>query len=365
MGRIGRRIRRGLRKVARGLGKAATGPVGAGAEAARAKRKGKSWREAAKDMTDGLHPGSPIKDTIDGTAEVTGAVVSAVDNKAGQRLETFLKAPVANTTSPTDAMEDRVRIARDLDGATGTKQIGRLIGKGVAGSALTGVGGVLETGSAYWSVRGVPVPRDLKAALARVFRASIDFDSFTVRGGRMGRPGGKGERDATALPHIIFLGRDSAGNKRSMYLKDAAGNNVALPNLTAEEASKFGFPQFKPTSLFIHELVHIWQYQQSGSDYMANALYQQIVLGDGTTGGEAYDWQTPLLAHPGREWLDLREEAQAEMIQDAFDDNLFDVPTVVDGTVINFAWMPPPTGTDFGPRLREAVKNLHRGKASG
>jgi hypothetical protein len=66
-----------------------------------------------------------------------------------------------------------------------------------------------------------------------------------------------------------------------------------------------------PPDVFIHELTHVWQYQNFGAGYIAVALYAQK-----TRAGYNYafedDW------HLSEHLLDFNAEQQADLVQDAY-----------------------------------------------
>lgn len=67
-------------------------------------------------------------------------------------------------------------------------------------------------------------------------------------------------------------------------------------------------------SVLVHECVHVWQNQHNGQRYIADALAAQAIYGS-----EAYDWLDEL-DRGKTHWRDFNREAQAELIQDVFDD---------------------------------------------
>lgn len=69
-------------------------------------------------------------------------------------------------------------------------------------------------------------------------------------------------------------------------------------------------------SVLVHECVHVWQYQNLGPRYAADALAAQLVHGM-----SAYDWRE----EEGRghaTWRELNREAQAEHIEDVVRDDI-------------------------------------------
>jgi hypothetical protein len=66
-----------------------------------------------------------------------------------------------------------------------------------------------------------------------------------------------------------------------------------------------------PADVFIHELTHVWQYQNFGAGYIAAALYAQR-----TPAGYNYTYTEGW--HLSEHLLDFNAEQQADLIQDAY-----------------------------------------------
>jgi hypothetical protein len=66
-----------------------------------------------------------------------------------------------------------------------------------------------------------------------------------------------------------------------------------------------------PPDVFIHELTHVWQYQNFGAGYIAAALYAQR-----TPAGYNYTYTEGW--HLSENLLDFNAEQQADLIQDAY-----------------------------------------------
>lgn len=77
--------------------------------------------------------------------------------------------------------------------------------------------------------------------------------------------------------------------------------------------------------LLVHEAVHVWQYRTRGARYTMDALAAQARYGTAPVGG-AYDWRAELRRGRTR-WRDLNAEAQAQVVQDVWDEGVL----VVDG----------------------------------
>ena len=68
-------------------------------------------------------------------------------------------------------------------------------------------------------------------------------------------------------------------------------------------------------STLVHEMTHVWQNQNGGTDYMSEALYAQM-LGDG------YGYITAITTQK-KTWAMLNPEQQGKLIQDAYDNIFF------------------------------------------
>lgn len=82
------------------------------------------------------------------------------------------------------------------------------------------------------------------------------------------------------------------------------------------------------TAIFIHELVHVWQYQQFGAVYISKALKAQKSTEGYDYGGVSRLYQMML---SGRKITDFNFEQQADIIEDYYklhkEDTAFDIRT--------------------------------------
>jgi hypothetical protein len=62
----------------------------------------------------------------------------------------------------------------------------------------------------------------------------------------------------------------------------------------------------------VHEMTHVWQFQNGGTAYQAQSLTAQ---GESPNNG-AYDWQAAMQA--GKSWSELNPEEQAKLIEDGY-----------------------------------------------
>lgn len=104
--------------------------------------------------------------------------------------------------------------------------------------------------------------------------------------------------------------------------------------------------------LLSHELVHEWQLQNGGADYMAKALGAQAH--DGASHLAAYDWTRA--ATEGKPWRTLNPEAQAELIGNAYDAGFFRG----DERTAKFVW----NGVDHTEYLKQALTELRAGRGA-
>lgn len=65
--------------------------------------------------------------------------------------------------------------------------------------------------------------------------------------------------------------------------------------------------------LLVHEAAHVWQYQNRGVRYLADAVGAQWFIGRQT----AYDWEREY-RHGRTRWQDFNAEAQAELLDDIY-----------------------------------------------
>lgn len=143
------------------------------------------------------------------------------------------------------------------------------------------------------------------AVLRKVYGDSIDYDQVRIKEGSAG----------------LFSTNDrpfTHGN--TIYMKDST--------VTDE--------------LLIHEMAHVWQHQNGGTDYMSEALTSQWW-------GHGYDWQASV---PGTPWEDLEPEQQAEFLETAFKSGYFETGT--------FTW----GGTDYTAYLEDALKKVRAGEGA-
>jgi hypothetical protein len=94
-----------------------------------------------------------------------------------------------------------------------------------------------------------------------------------------------------------------------------------------------------------HELVHVWQFQHGGADYMREALVAQFV-------GDGYDWQKGIAE--GKAWAQLNPEQQAALVEAAYRAGFFEGP----GRRFSV------DGSDYTAYLSQALVELRAGRGA-
>jgi len=97
--------------------------------------------------------------------------------------------------------------------------------------------------------------------------------------------------------------------------------------------------------LLVHEMGHVWQHQNGGTDYMSEALVGQY-LGDG------YKFEKGI--QEGKSWSELNPEQQAELLQQAYLSGFFNSPGR------RFVY----NGTDYTDYLNEALRQVRAGQGA-
>jgi hypothetical protein len=164
---------------------------------------------------------------------------------------------------------------------------GRVFVKGLV-DIVSGIGGavVVIVGKAIGLVQSIiplqwgkrPLTRSERAILRRVFRESVALYNIRIIEG--------------------FAGIYSIND-----YPFTLGNTVYMKN----------FNPAKNPDLLVHECTHVWQYQNLGTRYAADAIGAQWFANN------AYDWESELSLGHNR-WQDFNAEAECKFLEDVFDD---------------------------------------------
>lgn len=152
------------------------------------------------------------------------------------------------------------------------------IGAAIAGAVILILGKLVSLVQAVFFLQGKkePLTGAEREMLQRVFRGSVVL--YNVRLVR----GFAGLYSLNSRPFTL-------GD--TIYLKDV--DTAAEPDV------------------LVHECTHVWQYQNLGARYTADALGAQATLSN------AYDWEAEI-ARGNTRWQDFNAEAEAQFIQDVF-----------------------------------------------
>lgn len=179
-----------------------------------------------------------------------------------------------------------------------------------------------KTTSAVQTAFGIEPPgrapnQDELVELRKVFGDSIDFDRVLIKEGEAG---------------LFTLGSRPFVLGNTIYMKDVQSPDV-----------------------LVHEMVHVWQHQQGGTDYISGSLFSQALLGTNATYGlEGRVPDTP--------WSELGVEQQAMFIQRAYSAGAFEhQPPMFPSTQAAF---PGVTLSALNAYLASAVERLRSGRGA-
>lgn len=306
-------VAKGVGKVAEGVGKAAKGVAKGIGKVAKGVAKG------VKTVATGI--GKGFKAVGKGIAKAAKWFAP----RAWQALKKVVGTPF---TVLKNAVRNGVEALGTVLGGFGKIFTGKFgegfkdIGKGLLKIPQTAVDAFLMTAargiSAIQTLVGLQKPeRKLTdqeiGEIRKVYGNSIDYSKVrVVEGG----------------------GLISAGAARTV------GNTIYIPKDKSPVSA----------SLLMHEMGHVWQYQNGGSDYMSEALAGQAV-------GDGYNYTKGL--DEGKSWKDLNPEQQADLMRDAYNSGYFD------STSPNFGrFVSPDNMRDYTPQLEEALRQARAGKGA-
>lgn len=176
-----------------------------------------------------------------------------------------------------------------------------------------------------------PVGRELTPAeiseLQKVYGDTVDFSNVRIKEGNIG---------------LFGLGGAPFTH----------GDTIYIPNGYLPDPSDPNYAQAR-RELLVHEMGHVWQHQNGGTDYMSESLLNQL-LGNIQTGSRngAYDFERGI--KEGKSWAELNPEQQAHLIEDAYAQGLFDDPNA------RFVY----NGNDYTDYARTAMNEMRAGKGA-
>lgn len=302
IGKVAKGIAKGVGKVAKGVGKVAKG-IAKGVKTV-AKGIGKGLKAVGKGIAKAVKWFAPRAwEALKRVVGTPFAVAKNAIRNVGEALGTIFKG-----------------FGKILTGKFGEGF--KELGKGLLKIPQTAVDAFLMTAargiSAIQTLVGLQKPeRKLTASeigeIRKVYGDSIDYNKVrVVEGG----------------------GLLSAGAARTV------GNTIYIPKGKSPVS----------TSLLMHEMGHVWQYQNGGSDYMSEALASQAV-------GDGYEYNKGL--DEGKSWSALNPEQQADLMRDAYDSGYFNPTSPSFGRFVS-----PKNGTDYTRQLEEALRQARAGKGA-
>lgn len=145
----------------------------------------------------------------------------------------------------------------------------------------------------------------------------------------------------------------SAGDEGKLFRRLLGGERLsarAIANLRAENDQGHITVNGE---LLVHEVAHVWQYQNGGTDYMSEALYSQAY-------GKGYNWA---MSVPDTLWKELEPEQQAEFLESAYRYGAFDPDSPRYGRFssrVEGSNRP----IDLTPYLQTALQEVHAGRGA-
>ena len=282
-----------------GTPEAVMGLAAIGAEAAQQGRK-VAFMEANPSKETVLHEATHLAQA-EGQPESAGAQVSTPGQAVEREAEQVAQSASPDQPAQLGQQASGNTIHRSLFGGILGGVLGAIAGGvagffiggplgAIAGAIIGGVGGAVVGDAVSRDSRGL---RSDEIAYAKdIFGDSIDYAPIKIVRNSM----------------ISTGASKTLGN--SMYLEDDWGgavfNDSAAEPLTLTSLGR---------QLLIHEMGHVWQYQNGGLAYVGDSLWAQLKasLGSGSRNG-AYEWRPNHDA--GVDWADWNPEQQAQAIED-------------------------------------------------
>lgn len=210
----------------------------------------------------------------------------------------------------------------------GLKNIGGGVVKATVQSVVdTGIVALSSGVSAIQTMLGIETPsRALTAQetseLRKVYGDSIDYSQIRIKEGNLGLANG-------LAPHTV-------------------GNTIYIPPGWLDPNN-----QTQRNDLLAHEAAHVWQYQNGGTDYIGESLWNQAIGAiSGGSRDAAYEFETPI--RNGKSWAELNPEQQAHLLEEAYHQGLFDDPNK------RFVY----NGNDYTDYVRNAITEMRNGRGA-
>jgi hypothetical protein len=294
--------------------------------------KGRGFLEGAKNFLEGA--ADRIVDSgrslVNGTVEGVVGFGRSVFEGVGQTLagigEMLNPAPLAKVFQGdfSGAWNDLNR-----NFSQGATDVGRgLVKATIQSVADTAIVGLSSAVSAVQTLIGLEPPsRGLNsqeiAELRKVYGDSIDYSQIRLKEGFIGL-------NQFLAPHTV-------------------GNTIYIPQGRLDPSS----PNYvrERNNLLVHETGHVWQYQNGGTDYISESLYNQAKGAiSGGSRDAAYGFDQAI--KDGKNWSELNPEQQAHLMDDAYSQRLFDDPNA------RFYLADKTDATDY---VRDAIAQMRRG----
>ncbi len=200
--------------------------------------------------------------------------------------------------------------------------------------------------------RSTASPLDVRLDF-RHFRPGESRDSCGFRLGRWCGVTQSGEKKTRV--HPVRGGERALGQTQDVYssVRIKEGNSGLFTAAKQPRAFTHGNTIYIPPDdlpltddLLVHEMAHVWQHQNGGTDYMSEALWAQNV-------GDGYNFKKGI--DEGKSWSELNPEQQAQLLQQAQLSGFFNPPP---GKRFEFK------GTDYTDYLLVALKQVRAGKGA-
>ena len=198
-----------------------------------------------------------------------------------------------------------------------SKRVQRTVGGAIAGALLGGIAGAVlgsflgPAGAILGGLAGLVIggllgnldtrSRKLKPSeitmAKEIFKDSIDYSKIEIT---------RDSLFAVGAPRTIGNTIHLKSTEPWLHFK---GNTLDLSDESSPHGSRTG------EQTLIHEMTHVWQYQNGGIAYMPQSIIAQIkASASGGDRGGAYNWRDAIKAKTP--WVKWNPEQQAELVED-------------------------------------------------